>query len=159
MQHLARLPSHQGGVVPTPRRARRLHRRKVRGNSMQRRQIRMVSTLDELMRRRSSSTGTGNLTGGDTVAGRGAAVAGGNLIGGDTLATLAGRRAAIAASSETACVNICRLQAHVALNYLPRDGGASPACDSPSSGDPTWLFFHRSRSGSSFRGRTPSHCQ
>ena len=97
--HLARLPSHQGGVVPTPRRARRLHRRKVRGNSMQRRQIRLVSTLDELMRRRSSSTGTGNLTGGDTLAGRGAAVAGGNLIGGDTLATLAGRRAAIAASS------------------------------------------------------------
>ena len=66
---------------------------------MQRRQIRLVSTLDELMRRRSSSTGTGNLTGGDTLAGRGAAVAGGNLIGGDTLATFAGRRAASAASS------------------------------------------------------------
>ena len=68
---------------------------------MQRRQIRLVSTLDELMRRRSSSTGTGNLIGGDTLAGRGAAVAGGNLIGGDTLATLAGRGAAIAASSVT----------------------------------------------------------
>ena len=55
------------------------------------------STLDVLMRRRSSSTG--NLLGGDTLAGRGAAVAGGNLIAGDTLAILAGRRAAIAASS------------------------------------------------------------
>ena len=59
----------------------------------------MVSTLDELMRRRSSSTSTGNLIGGDTLAGRGAAVAGGNLIGGVTLATLAGRGAAIAAAS------------------------------------------------------------
>ena len=74
-------------------------RSKVRRNIMQRRQTRLVSTLDELMRRRSSSTG--NLLGGDTMAGRGAAVAvaGVNLIGGDTLATLAGCRAAIAASS------------------------------------------------------------
>ena len=55
------------------------------------------STLDELMRSRSSSTG--NLIGGDTLPGRGAAVAGGNLMGGDTLATFLGRGAAIAASS------------------------------------------------------------
>ena len=40
-----------------------------------------------------------DLIGGDTLAGRGAAVAGGNLIGGDTLETLAGRGAAIAAAS------------------------------------------------------------
>ena len=38
VQHLAQLPSHQGWVVPTPRRARRLHRSKVRGHIMQRRQ-------------------------------------------------------------------------------------------------------------------------
>ena len=37
------------------------------------------STLDELMRSRSSSTG--NLIGGDTLPGRGGAVAGGNLMG------------------------------------------------------------------------------
>ena len=55
------------------------------------------STLDELMRSRSSSTG--DLIGGNTLPGRGAAVAGGNLISGDTLATLLGRGAAIAASS------------------------------------------------------------
>ena len=67
------------------------------------------------MRSRSSSTGYliggdtlagrgaavygSDLIGGDTLAGRGAAVSGGDLIGEDTLGTLAGRRAAIAASS------------------------------------------------------------
>ena len=87
--------------MPTPRRARRLDRSKVRGHIMQRRQTRLVSTLDELMQRRSSSTGTGNLIGGDTLAGRGAAVAGGDTLAtlAETLTTFAGRRAAIAASS------------------------------------------------------------
>ena len=77
--------------MPTLRRARRLHRSKVRGTSCN--ADKTDSTLDELMRSRSSSTG--NLIGGDTLAGGGAAVAGVNLIGGDTLAILAGRDRAI----------------------------------------------------------------
>ena len=79
-----------------PRWARRLRHRKVKRHVMCNADT-SGRTLDVLMRRRSSSTG--NLLGGDTLAGRGAAVAGGNLIAGDTLAILAGRRAAIAASS------------------------------------------------------------
>ena len=77
--------------MPTPRQARRLHCSKVRGTSCN--ADKTDSTLDELMRSRSSSTG--NLTDRDTLAGGGAAVAGVNLIGGDTLAILAGRNRAI----------------------------------------------------------------